>query len=498
NLRPAIDPAAVGAIFNPKSVAVVGATDKFRKWGNMIFLNLVAGGFKGEIYPVNPTLETLAGRPAYKSVTDIPGPVDMAVVTVPASKVLDLIPEFKAKGVKGVVLITSGFAEAGPEGRELERLLVEEAHKSGVLILGPNTMGITNPHINLFCIGTQVRPKPGSTAFVSQSGNMGVQLLSFANRQGLGIRAFGGTGNEAMLTVEDALDAFGLDELTDAILLYIESVKNGRRFFESARRVSRQKPVVVLRGGRTPAGSVAAATHTGAMASNVRVFDAACRQAGIVLVEKPMDLLDLSTCFSSLPLPRGKRVAIMTIGGGWGVVTSDLCTEYGLELPELPPDLVSRIDRVLPPFWSRCNPVDLVGQTDPGVPIAVMDELLAWDGCDALINLGVMGRKHLVRLLAESSLAVDPRADKSLLDSTMQGLDKIEIEFTSHIVRLMEEHNKPIIGVGMASDGKGKTIFKTKDGRYKGVFFQTPEQAVKSLSRMRRYREWLEREGVFT
>ncbi|HSR14758.1 MAG TPA: acetate--CoA ligase family protein, partial [Gemmatimonadales bacterium] len=285
--RPPVPPTDIGRIFHPRSVAVVGASAEFGKWGHMLFTSIAAGGFKGPIYLVNPKGGEISGRPVFRSVGEIPGQVDLAVVTVPARHVLGLLPELEAKGIASMVLISSGFAETGPVGRELERQLVDEARDRGILILGPNTMGLCNPHRSFYCTGAISRPEPGPTAFMSQSGNMGLQLLCFAERQGIGIRAFGGTGNEGMITIEDVLDAFAVDQLTRTVLLYIESVKNGRRFYSAAREVSRQKPVVVLKGGRTEAGGVAAASHTGALASDHRIFDAACRQAGIVVADRP-------------------------------------------------------------------------------------------------------------------------------------------------------------------------------------------------------------------
>ena len=494
--RPPVEPARTGSIFHPKSVAFVGASSQFDKWGHMLFTNVLAGGFKGRIHLVNPKSKTIAGRPVYKSVTDIPESVDLAVVTVPAARVLKLLPEFKAKGIKNMVLITAGFGETGPEGKDLEKRLVEEARANDVLILGPNTMGICNPHHNFHCLGSHARPKPGSTAFVSQSGNMGVQLLSFAEQQGIGIRAFAGSGNEAMLTIEDTLDAFVRDEFTNTVLLYIESVKNGRRFYESARKVGGIKPVVVLKGGRTEAGKQAAASHTGAMASNIRVFDAACRQAGIILADQPMDLLDLSASFSSLPLPKGPRVAIMTLGGGWGVVTSDLCNQYGLQVPSLSEDIIGRIDQLLPPFWSKANPVDLVGDTDPEVPIKVMSELLKWDGCDAVINLGIWGRRFSFKRLAEATLENDPEADPGAVGRIIKMISEFEDQYVKRLTMLMEEVNKPIIGVSLVTGQDDQTVIDVEGSKYKGIFFPSPERAVKALAEMCQYWGWLEREGV--
>jgi len=491
---PPVDPVAIAKLFYPRSIAFVGASGTFAKWGYMLFCNVAAGGFKGPIYLVNAKGGEIAGRPTFKSVGEIPGPVDLAVVTIPAEKVFDLIPQFKEKCVRNMLLITSGFAETGAEGRRLEEELVRQAREAGILILGPNTMGICNPHDALFCCGSNVHPKPGTTTLVSQSGNLGVQLLGFAEHEGIGIRAFCGSGNEAMITIEDYMEAFEVDELTRTVVLYLESVKNGRRFFESARRVGRKKPVVLLKGGRTQAGNRAAASHTGALASNLQVFDAAVRQAGIVVAEQPMDLLDLSAAFSSLPLPRGNRVGLMTLGGGWGVVASDLCVEYGLTIPDLPPDLISRIDQLLPPYWSRSNPIDLVGKFNPKIAMQVMDELVKWEGCDAVLHLGIIGRMASVKQMIRSIQEVDPVMDRKLLDAIPGALVEFENRFTIHMVHLMEKSGKPILGVNLLPEENARTIIDVKGCPYKGVSFLTPERAVKALARMNTYRQWRERE----
>lgn len=489
-LRPPIDPIAIGKLFYPRSIAFVGASGTFGKWGYMLFCNVVAGGFRGPIFLVNSKGEDIAGRKTFKSIGDIPEPVDLAVVTLPASKVLDLIPQLKGKGIKNMLLITSGFAETGAEGRRLEEELVREARKAGILILGPNTMGICNPHDALFCCGSNVLPKPGTTTLVCQSGNLGVQLLGFAEHEGIGIRAFGGSGNEAMITIEDYMEAFEVDELTQTVVLYIESIKNGRRFFEAARRVGKKKPVVMLKGGRTQAGNRAAASHTGALASNLRVFAAAARQAGIIVAEQPMDLLDLSAVFSSLPLPRGNRVAVMTLGGGWGVVASDLCMENGLTIPELSPELIARIDEILPPYWSRSNPIDLVGEFDPMIPQRVVEELAKWEGCDAVIHLGIVGRLTFLKHMLRSIYAVDPTRDRKFLDALPEMLVEIENRYTVHTVRLMEQYGKPILGVNLLPEENARTILDVEGSDYKGVSFLTPERAVKALARMNTYRAW--------
>lgn len=493
NRIPPVPPRAIHALFYPRSVAFIGASAQMGKWGHMLICNTIGGGYRGEIHAVNPKGGVIAGRPAYRTVSEIPGPVDLAVVTIPAAGILDLVPQLKAKGIKNMLLITAGFSETGIEGRRLERQLVEDARAAGILVLGPNTMGICNPHIDFFCTGTSVRPRAGSTAVVAQSGNMGTQLLAFAEKQGIGIRAFSGSGNEAMLTIEDYMEGFEVDELTRTVMLYLESVRQGRRFFESARRVSRTKPIVLLKGGQTRAGSRAAASHTGAMASDARLFDAVCRQAGIVKVDQPMELLDLSAAFSSLPLPRGGRIAIMTLGGGWGVVTADLCDHYGLAVPELSPELIAAIDKILPPYWSRSNPIDLVGENDPSVPLTVMEALLKWPDCDAVINLGILGRRIFLKRLAGSVAAADPSYSRQDLDRAVQAFSDFEYDYIRQIVRLMEKYGKPVIGVSLLTDEKDATVYRVKGSDLKGVFYETPERAVKALARMVEYQRYRSR-----
>ncbi|MBW2632952.1 MAG: acetate--CoA ligase family protein [Deltaproteobacteria bacterium] len=484
---PQVGPELIRPIFYPRSIAFVGASAQLGKWGHILVANTISSGYQGDIYLVNPKGGKIAGRDVYTSVTDIKGEVDLAVVTIPAAGVISLIPELQAKGITSVLLITSGFGETNKEGKQLEKELVLAARKAGIQILGPNTMGICNPHVQLNCTSLPVKPRPGSTTLVSQSGNMGTQFLAFAEQQGIGIRGFCGSGNEAMTTIEDLLETLENDPVTRAVMLYIESVKDGRRFFESARRVGRQKPIVLMKGGQSEAGTKAASSHTGALSTDSRIFNAVCRQAGIVKVEHSMDLLDLAAGFSSLPLPQGKRTAIMTLGGGWGVVTADLCNANGLEVPDLSPDIIQQIDQWLPPYWSRSNPIDLVGEHDNALPVNIIESLLQWDGCDAVINLGIMGRKHLVSQYFNAVMVADPDYDPEFLNAVKKDLVDFEKSYVEQIVSLMEKYQKPVLGVSLLTDEKDRTIYMAEKSDYKGVFYTTPERAVKTLSKMYEY-----------
>jgi acyl-CoA synthetase (NDP forming) len=229
------------------------------------------------------------------------------------------------------------------------------------------------------------------------------------------------------------------------------------------------------------------------MTTDLEIFDAVCRQAGIVMVEQPMDLLDLSAAFSSLPLPEGNRAAIMTLGGGWGVVTSDLCSEYGLDVPELSPGLIERIDKILPPYWSRSNPVDIVGENNPSIPMTIIEELLKWDGCDAVINLGILGRRILLKRLASSILDADPTYTADFFKKVSMALSDFDTQYIRHIAALMEKYNKPVYGVSLLTDEKDKTVHRVEGCSFKGVFYPTPERAVKAFARMYEYRRFLGR-----
>jgi len=296
-----------------------------------------------------------------------------------------------------------------------------------------------------------------------------------------------------MITIEDYMEGFEIDDLTRTVMLYIESVKDGRRFYESACRVGRKKPIVLLKGGQTGAGNRAAASHTGAMSSDARVFNAVCRQAGIVKVDRSMYLLDLAAAFASVPLPKGNRAAIMTLGGGWGVITADLCASYGLAVPALPDEVLKVLDGILPPYWSRANPVDIVGENDPAIPMTTLEALLKWDGCDAVINLGIMGRRIFVERLSASVRKADENFAPEILDLANQMLVDFEKQYIAHVINLMHTYEKPVFGVSLLTDQEDQTVYRVGDDEYKGLFYETPERAVKAFARMYEYQRFLNR-----
>jgi acyl-CoA synthetase (NDP forming) len=477
-------------LFSPRSVAVIGASSNLGKWGQMILSNIAAGGFSGKIYPVNQKEESIFGMPAYRHIEEVPGHVDLAIITTPAESVPGVLEGCGRKGVKGVVVITSGFSETDIAGRDLEARLVSICRERNLLLVGPNTMGIICPYAGLYATGAHIRPRKGSVAFVSQSGNLGVQLIHWAKQQGVGISLFVGSGNEAMVSCVDYMEYLERDPRTRVIILYLETVHRGRTFLEATKRINKKKPVIVLKGGRTEAGRAASASHTGAMGGEIVVFEAACRQAGLLDVNVPSELLDLSAALSSLPLPRKNRVGIVTLGGGWGVVTADGCNERGLLVPAIPEKTVARIGKHLPPFWSKGNPVDLVGTHDPDAPLVAVEEMLKLDGIDAVISLGMVGRLEFIRLLVQSTREIDfSQAD------FLAGLESMgaayERKYIEKLAELMETYEKPVIGVCLSRTDEG-TVRPVDGRKYSPVFYQTPEDAVNVLARMVAYRIYLD------
>jgi len=483
---------ALDRVFNPKSIAMIGASASFGKWGQMILSNVVAGGFPGKIYPVNPREKEIFGIPVYPRVQNIPEPADLAIITTPADTVLSVVEDCSQGGIKSVVVVTSGFSETGAEGRALEKQLVERCKEKGIVLVGPNTMGILCPHSRLFATGAHTRPRPGSVAFISQSGNLGIQLIHWAEQQGVGVSLFAGSGNEAMVTCSDYLQYVAGDSQSRIIILYLESMLEGRRFFETVKQINMKKPVIVLKGGRTEAGRAASASHTGSMSGEVTVFRAACRQAGLLEAAVPSELLDLSAGFSSLPLPKGNRVGIVTLGGGWGVVTSDECNEKGLSVPPLSAKIINAIDRHLPSFWSKGNPVDLVGTRDPDAPLVAVEELLKSDDIDAVISLGIVGRIEYLRLMNRSAREVDETIAPGFLEQTETILREYEEKYIVRTAELMEEYEKPVIGVSLA-ETSGGTVRPVVGRRYSPVLFESPESAVHVLAKMMEYQRFLGR-----
>ena len=304
-------------LFNPRQVALIGASGTPGKWGFFIFLNILKGNYQGTIYPVNARAKEVLGVPCLAKVEDLPGPVDLAVIATPAETVPGLIEACGAKGIHNLIVITSDFSETGPEGAKLERRVVDQARHFGMRLVGPNTMGLFSAQSSLHALMPPVEPLKGPVSMFSQSGNVGTQFLAWGVDSGIGFEKFVSSGNEGDLTCVDYLKYFSADEATRIIIAYLEGVDPDSDFLPVARQVSRRKPVVIFKGGRTRAGSRAAAAHSGALAGSYKIYQAVFRQAGLIEAATTQEIMDCTKALATYPIPRGKRVAILTRGGGW-------------------------------------------------------------------------------------------------------------------------------------------------------------------------------------
>ena len=352
-----------------------------------------------------------------------------------------------------VVVVSAGFSEVGPEGRALEDEMIAIADKYDMALVGPNCMGVISSHHKLYGTGFMlVRPQPGGASMVSQSGNLGLQLLvSAENRRG-GVGKFVGVGNEAMIDAVDFINYLHTDPETNTIVAYMEGFDDGRRLLDVVRETSLDKPVVVLRGGMSEFGKKAAASHTGALTSSTAVFQAAARQSGLIVVTDPDEFMDLTFALAYMPLPAGKRVAVATLGGGWGVLVSDEISRSALALAGLSADVTEALNKVLPAFWSHSNPIDMVATVTPGVPEAVVEALAASDEVDAIIVMGVVGSvgesKRAVTELEEMKTTQGAEGDPSRADHCRddQGvepeLSERELAFIKNCAALMDRYSQ--------------------------------------------------------
>jgi len=372
-------------IFKARSMAIIGASRDPSKWGGRMVMTPLTTGYRGEIYPINPKEKEIFGLTCYPSVVDIPHEVDMAVIVVPAAIVPRVMRDCSRKGIKGAVLITAGFAEIGAEGKELEDEVVKIAREGGVRFVGPNGMGIYSSAVNLnLCLRNQIRV--GRIAFISQSGTFGGLLAEIANRKGYGLSKFISIGNQADLKAADYLEYLGEDRHTRAIVLYMEGFKDGERFFRVAREVIKKKPIVIYKAGRTEAAARATRSHTSSLAGSDVVFDAMCRQVGIIRTSEVAQPFDMAEALVSQPLPPGNRVAIIG-SGGQGVVTSDTCESIGLKVPEFDDETKSTLKEAVPAHAPvPSNPVDFAGSSRTPLDEArVADALARIDYIDGII-----------------------------------------------------------------------------------------------------------------
>ena len=354
------------ALLRPRSVAVIGASRRRDSIGGAILRNLIDQGFQGPVYPINPNAPFVQSIPAYPSVASVPGEVDLAIIVIPADQVMEAARSCGEKGVRALIVISAGFKETGEEGQKREHALVEVARRYGMRLVGPNCLGIVNtdPNVSMNATFAPVSPPAGRVAFSSQSGALGLAILDYARRLNLGISQFVSVGNKAEVSGNDLIEFWEHDPGTDLILLYLESFGNPRKFTQLARRVARTKPIIAVKSGRTPGGSRAATSHTGALAGSDAAVNALFRQSGVIRTDTIEELFDTAMLLGSQPVPTGPGVAILTNAGGPGIMAADACESAGLTLAKLEQKTVKALKEFLPPAASVRNPVDMIASAD--------------------------------------------------------------------------------------------------------------------------------------
>jgi acetate---CoA ligase (ADP-forming) len=450
--------ASMRPIFAPASIAVVGASGRPGSLGGAVVRNL-EGTFRGELYAINPHAAEVAGVPCHKSLLDIGKAVDLAVIAVPAQFVEAVVDDCVTMGVPAVVVISAGFGETGEEGRAMESRVLQKVRAAGMRMVGPNCMGVinTDPAVNMQATFTSIDPPRGNVAMSSQSGAIGLAVLDYARSQNVGFSTFISVGNKADVSGNDLIQYWADDPATDVMLLYLESFGNPRRFGQIAQRVSRRKPIIAVKSGRTAAGARAAASHTGALASADAIVADLFRQAGVIRTDTLEEMFDIASLLAQQPLPAGRRVAIVTNAGGAGILAADACEARNLALPPLKAETATALREFLPAAASVANPVDMIASASPDHYRRTMEALLADDSFDAILVIYI-----------------------PVLPTDAQ-----------HVAGAIRD---------VASHAEGKTIVATFMGAHdvpkvlsSVPAFPFPERAVSALARAANYSEWRRR-----
>lgn len=477
------------AMFFPKSLAIIGASNVPGKWGFLIITSILGKGYRGKIFPVNPKQETILGLKAYPRLDAIPEDIDLAILVIPARLIPDALRDCIARDIHAAVIITSGFKEAGKVGAALEEEITEIARQGNLVFIGPNTMGIASEYNNLEAIPAPMGANQGGLGIISQSGNLGLQIMQWIAHKEIGLSFYAGTGNEALLKASDLLAYFGYRDEVKAIAMYIEGIENGGEFKEIARQVTKKKPVIALKSGRSQRGSKAAQSHTGSMAGSFAAYSAMFKQTGIIQVRTPSELSNVAGALAHLPIPRSNRVGIMSLGGGWGIIAADECEDAGLALPELSDDIIKDLDTHLPEYWNRSNPIDIVGEGDANLYIHIMEVLARWEEVDSIIALGIVGRSGYVEDFIKCQEKIDGKLfSRELKLSFLKDQLKSERRIITEMARMQSQTKKPIIVVSLIEGGL--SIVDTEYGR--ALSLSTPEEAVTIIAHMVNYRAYLD------
>ncbi len=456
-------PRTIQPLLAPKSIAVLGASRHRGTVGGELFHNLLQCGFSGPVYPVHPKARVVQSVRAYADVADIPDDIDLAVIAVPAHQAITALEACGKKGAKAAVIISAGFKELGGEGADREAALRETGRRYGMRLLGPNCLGVlnTDPAIGMNATFVGGYPKPGPVAFASQSGALGAVVLQLAERRNIGLSSFVSLGNKCDVSGNDLLEWWENDDRTRVVLMYLESFGNPTRFTQIARRVGRRKPVVVVKSGRTQSGSRAAASHTGALAGADVAVAALLKQAGVIRVDTTEEMFDTAMLFATQPVPAGRRIGIVTNAGGPGIMATDACESYGLELPQLSDQTIAALHKFLPAEASLRNPVDMIASATAEHYELAVSAVLADPNVDAVLVIFV------------PPLMVETR------------------DVARAIGRAAAGAHKPIVTCYLGAYGLPEGLYTEGDEPTPIPSYRFPESAARALQRAVAYGEWL-------
>lgn len=455
-------------IFKPKSIAVIGASDKAGSAGYRIFRNLIGSGYEGVAYPVNPTKESIQGVQAYVTVDTLPKVVDLAIIATPSKVVLDVVEQCGKKGIKGILIISAGFKEIGKEGAALEKQLLKIKEKYQLRIVGPNCVGFILPYLNLNATFAGSMPERGNIALISQSGAICGAILDWAAAANVGFSSFVSVGSMLDVDFGDLIDYFGTDIHTRSIVLYIESITNARKFMSAAKSFARAKPIIVIKSGRFSEGAKAAASHTGAMAGEDAVYDAAFKRAGIVRVKEISDLFNCSSILAKQPRPTGPNLAIVTNAGGPGVLATDAIIEKGGKLAKLSPETMEKLNAALPSHWSKGNPIDIIGDGDEDRYQKAIEACLEDTGIDGLLVICVPQVVANPKILSERIIDIAKKSTKPILVA-FPGEESVY-----HARQLLNRNNIPAYST--PEEAVESYMYLYHYARNLELLFETPEE----------------------
>lgn len=471
------------ALFEPRGVVVAGASSHPGKFGFVALQNILANGYRGKVFATNRERIEVLGIQTVADVDEIPdGQADLLFVCTPASTNPRLLEVAAAKGIRAAFISSAGYAEADEQGRKAQDALVALADRLGMLVVGPNGQGLVSTPASLCAQIVAPYPPAGRIGIASQSGNIASSLMNYATLSGIGISRTVSLGNAAQIGVIDVLEFFADDPATDVALAYVEGVADGRGFYERLRAVTERIPVVLVKGGASDLGTRAAASHTGSLASNDRVFDGMCRQAGAIRARTVEEAYEVAATLATQPLPKGPNVAVVTTAGGWGVLTADAIAAAGLNLIELPDDLRSSLDAMLPPRWSRSNPIDLAGgETKDTIP-DVLSAVAAHPAIDAVVLLGMGIQSNQAALERRG-----PFYPEHGLDRIVDFHERQDRRYAQAAADLSQAHGKPILlatELALTAPENPAVLATREAGRY---CYPSSNRAVAALAHAERY-----------